>query len=131
MKHAHAPDGHCHYLLTRDGRPLSDSAGGFERFTESFLAIAAAELFRATGKESYAAEARRAYAAYRAVTDADENVTDYVIENPFAARAVITYCRLHFGSPEDFDRLKVAYDELKGQMRESSAFGMVEVTPHV
>lgn len=65
------------------------------------------------------------------VTDADENVTDYVIENPLAARAVITYCRLHFGSPEDFDRLKVAYDEMKGQMRESSAFGMVEVTPHV
>ena len=74
-RHAHATDGRCHYLLTRDGHPLSDSAGGFERFTESFLAIAAAELFRATGKESYAAEARRAYAAYRAATDADETTT--------------------------------------------------------
>lgn len=30
--------------------------------------------------------------------------------------AVITYARLHFGSPDDFDRLKKSYDEQKAQL---------------
>lgn len=51
-------------------------------------------------------------------------VTDYVIEDPLASTAVVTYCRMMFGSPADFDRLKAAYEMQKGQMRESSAYGM-------
>lgn len=31
-------------------------------------------------------------------------------------RAVITYCRMNFGQPDDYDRLKKSYDEQKGQM---------------
>lgn len=31
-------------------------------------------------------------------------------------RAVTTYCRLNFGSPDDYDRLKASYDEQKAQM---------------
>jgi len=31
-------------------------------------------------------------------------------------RAVITYCRLNFGSPDDYDRLKASYDEQKAQL---------------
>ena len=58
------------------------------------------------------------------VTDAAGTVTDYTIEDPLASQAVVTYCRLNFGSPEDYDRLKVSYDEQKGQLRESSAYGM-------
>lgn len=30
--------------------------------------------------------------------------------------AVITYCRLHFGQPDDYDRLKKSYDEQKAQL---------------
>lgn len=30
--------------------------------------------------------------------------------------AVCTYCKLHFGLPEDADRLKRAYDEQKAQL---------------
>lgn len=30
--------------------------------------------------------------------------------------AIITYCRLHFGQPDDYDRLKRAYDEQKSQL---------------
>lgn len=30
--------------------------------------------------------------------------------------AVITYCRLHFGQPDDYDRLKHSYDEQKAQL---------------
>ena len=39
-------------------------------------------------------------------------------------RAVVTYCKIHFGEPDDYDRLKASYDEQKGQLRESSAYGM-------
>lgn len=30
--------------------------------------------------------------------------------------AVITYCRLHFGQPDDYERLKKSYDEQKAQL---------------
>ena len=33
-----------------------------------------------------------------------------------ALRAVITYVRMNFGSPEEYDRLKSSYDEQKAQM---------------
>lgn len=31
-------------------------------------------------------------------------------------RAVITYCRANFGSPDDYEELKKSYDEQKGQL---------------
>ena len=31
-------------------------------------------------------------------------------------RAIITYCKVHFGLPEDADRLKRSYDEQKAQL---------------
>lgn len=30
--------------------------------------------------------------------------------------AIITYCRMHFGQPDDYDRLKRSYDEQKAQL---------------
>ena len=54
----------------------------------------------------------------------DGTVTDYQIDDPLVSRAVITYCRMMFGSPADFDRLKASYEAQKGQLRESSAYGM-------
>ena len=37
-------------------------------------------------------------------------------------RAVITYCRANFGSPEDYDRLKASYDEQKAQLQMATGF---------
>lgn len=31
-------------------------------------------------------------------------------------QAVITYCKMNFGIPEDYDRLKRSYDEQKAQL---------------
>ena len=39
-------------------------------------------------------------------------------------RAVITYCKLHFGEPDGYDRLKASYDEQKAQL--SMATGYTE-----
>ena len=39
-------------------------------------------------------------------------------------RAVITYCRLHFNSPEgqEYDRLKASYDEQKAQLMTATGY---------
>ena len=37
-------------------------------------------------------------------------------------RAIITYCRVHFGSPEEYDRLKAAYDEQKAQLMTATGY---------
>lgn len=37
-------------------------------------------------------------------------------------RAIITYCRVHFGSPEDCDRLKRSYDEQKAQLMMATGY---------
>lgn len=37
-------------------------------------------------------------------------------------RAVITYCRLHFGQPDDYDRLKRSYDEQKAQLSMATGY---------
>lgn len=37
-------------------------------------------------------------------------------------RAVITYCKLHFGEPDEFDRLKASYDEQKAQLSMSTGY---------
>lgn len=37
-------------------------------------------------------------------------------------RAIITYCRCNFGTPDDYDKVKAAYDEQKAQMMISSAY---------
>lgn len=36
--------------------------------------------------------------------------------DPLVKQAAITYVRLHFGQPDDYDRLKKSYDEQKAQL---------------
>lgn len=56
--------------------------------------------------------------------DTEGAVTDYAIDDPLISRAIVTYCVMNFGSPDDYDRLKASYDEQKGQLRETRAYGM-------
>ena len=37
-------------------------------------------------------------------------------------RAVITYCKMSFGLPEDYDRLKKSYDEQKAQLSTATGY---------
>lgn len=36
--------------------------------------------------------------------------------DPMIRRAIVTFCKLNFGQPDDYDRLKRSYDEQKAQM---------------
>lgn len=51
--------------------------------------------------------------------DVESTTTD-----PLLTRAIITYCRLHFGSPDDYDRLRESYAEQKAQLITCTGYGM-------
>ena len=48
--------------------------------------------------------------------------------DPTLLRAVISYCRLNFGTPDpsDYDRMKKAYDEQKAQLQSATGYGIPE-----
>ena len=41
---------------------------------------------------------------------------------PLVQRCVLTYVRLHFGQPDDYDRLKESFDEQLGQLMTTTGF---------
>ena len=43
-------------------------------------------------------------------------------------KAIITYCKLSFGLPEDYDRLKRSYDEQKAQLSNATGYTIWEVS---
>lgn len=49
------------------------------------------------------------------ITNQDQ--TDALIK-----RAVITYCRVNFGEPDDYDRMKASYDEQKAQLQVATGY---------
>ena len=49
-------------------------------------------------------------------------VTNDDINDALILRAVITYCKLHFGQPDDYDRLKRSYDEQKAQLSTATGY---------
>ena len=57
----------------------------------------------------------------------DLGITDIapqVLEEPDAlvSLAVTTYCKMHFGEPDEYVRLKGSYDEQKAQLLMSSGY---------
>lgn len=42
--------------------------------------------------------------------------------DPLIVRAVITYCKANFGEPDEYDRLKAAYDEQKAQLQTATGY---------
>lgn len=41
--------------------------------------------------------------------------------------AIITYCKVHFGEPDNYDRLKTSYDEQKAQLSMANGYTVWEV----
>ena len=48
-------------------------------------------------------------------------VTDVNLD-AIITRAIVTYCKLNFGEPDDYDRLKVSYDEQKAQLSMATGY---------
>lgn len=77
--------------------------------------------------------------ALRITTDAfDDEITDLIAAaladlgiagitnldeaDALIKRAVITYCRVNFGEPDDYDRMKASYDEQKAQLQVATGY---------
>lgn len=55
-------------------------------------------------------------------------VNEYVsLKDPLVLLAVTTFVKMHFGEPDEYDRLKKSYDEQKAQMSMSSNYTTWEV----
>lgn len=55
---------------------------------------------------------------------ADLEVAGILVDDkkPLIRRAIITYCRLNFGTPEHPDLLKASYDEQKAQLQTATGY---------
>lgn len=49
-------------------------------------------------------------------------VIEQSTDNQLVRRAVITYVKMHFGEPDEYERLKASYDEQKGQMQTATGY---------
>lgn len=43
-------------------------------------------------------------------------------EDALVEKAIMTYVRMSFGSPDNYDRLKASYDEQKAQMQTATGY---------
>lgn len=49
-------------------------------------------------------------------------IINTALDDPLISRAVITYCKMHFGEPSDRDWLKQSYDEQKAQLQVATGY---------
>lgn len=49
-------------------------------------------------------------------------VSNTALTDALVLRAVTTYCRMHFGEPDQYERLKASYDEQKAQLRTATNY---------
>lgn len=64
----------------------------------------------------------------------DLGIAGVVVPEPYdelVKTAIITYCKMSFGLPEDYDRLKRSYDEQKAQLSNASGYTNWAVSCHV
>lgn len=47
---------------------------------------------------------------------------EYAVLDELLTTAIVTYVRMNFGSPADYDRLKRSYDEQKAQLMVASGY---------
>ena len=52
------------------------------------------------------------------------DISDDEIDTPneLVGTAIVTYCKMHFGQPDEYERLKASYDEQKAQLITSSQY---------
>lgn len=61
-------------------------------------------------------------AALRDLTIGGVILPDTPETDKLVAMAVVTYCRMRFGTPDNYEQLKRAYDEQKAQLRTSTGY---------
>ena len=60
-----------------------------------------------------------------AAAEADLGIAGIIVPSSYdalVAKAVITYCKMSFGIPDDYDKLKRSYDEQKAQLQTATGY---------
>ena len=50
------------------------------------------------------------------------NGSNVVLADPLVLQAVTTYVKMHFGQPDEYDRIKRSYDEQKAQLSMATGY---------
>ena len=61
-------------------------------------------------------------AALKDLNIAGADGTDVVQTDPLTLRAIITFCKMSFGEPDEYDRYKKSYDEQKAQLSNATNY---------
>lgn len=56
------------------------------------------------------------------IAGVDVPVTTDQAADVIVNKAIITYCKLNFGEPDEYDRLKASYDEQKAQLSMATGY---------
>lgn len=60
-----------------------------------------------------------------AAAKVDLNIAGVVLPDPpddIVKTAICTYCRMNFGNPDNYDKLKASYDEQKAQLSMATGY---------
>lgn len=63
-----------------------------------------------------------AEAALKDLNIAGADGADVVQTDPLTLRAIITFCKMSFGEPDEYDRYKKSYDEQKAQLSNATNY---------
>jgi len=111
--HGRMADGRYAYILDRQGRILSESSGGSEVFVEAFAAIAASELFLATGDRKYEEEAIRSLETYEArIAEARRTAPMHRFAHDMIKLNVLSIMRRVFGEKMPLRRLDLCMESM-------------------
>lgn len=61
------------------------------------------------------------------ISDINRTLLTSTSTDELITMAVITYCRMHFGTPDDYERLERSYKEQKAQLITATGYGFPEV----
>ena len=112
VKHGRTANGTYGYMLDRRGRMLLEKAGGAEVFSDSFAAIACAEIFIATGDDRYEKESFRAFRNFLKNTEPQAGVEWYPLAWPMIRLNVLDIMEKAFGKKIDGKAIRSCIEEV-------------------
>lgn len=100
------------FMLDRKGKILAEKEGGSEVFSESFAAIACAELYIATKEKKYEEEAFHALEIYLQNTAKKPSMTYYPLAYPMILLNVLDIMQKAFGEKIGEEKIRECVEEI-------------------
>ena len=112
VKNGRTASGSYGFMLDRQGRMLSEKEGGAEVFSDSFAAIACAELFIATGDDRYEKESFRTLQMYLKNTAKKADAEWYPLAWPMIRLNMLDIMEKAFGNKINEEMIRSCIEEV-------------------